>query len=165
MSVKAWTDGSIILDLRKGNIEQVIRKSFGEMRYVEAFALLHSWIDFLLWDIEPDEPLKFKTKFKGIRFKDSVDRNEERGSISPTEADRLRNFDDKRNVIVHRIVFNTLAMITPDEKFPALKITKRSIENSFDTTLRLAKILNAKRLSNHARPHNLRRIGASPTLD
>lgn len=158
MRVKEWSDRSLILDLSpNGDFEQIVRESFAGMRYVEAFALLHSWIDFLMWDMETDEPIKFKKKFLRINFQDSLRKIRKRGLISQTEADQLTNFDDKRDIIVHRIAFNTFARIDADESFPALKITKKVAERSFNNGLKLAKLLDAKRRMLLAQPHNLRR--------
>src|SRR5450759_1855966 len=129
MSVKEWDGKSLILDVGKGTVEQVIMKSFEEMRYVEAFTLLHSWIDYLMWEMETDELLKFKDQFYKIRFKKSVRRIREREIISQTESNRLIDFDDKRDIVVHRIIFNTCARIDSDESFQAIKITKKDAED------------------------------------
>jgi arginine decarboxylase-like protein len=48
MKVKEWVDGALVLE---GDILDGAEEAFRDARYVEAFALLHAYIDWWMTDL------------------------------------------------------------------------------------------------------------------
>jgi hypothetical protein len=166
MSVKEWgSKGHLVLDLAPSyDLDAIVRSSFQSLRYVEAFTLLHSWIDCMLWDLEGDEPTKFKTQFGNIRFKRSLEHIQKAKIITKEEARELNHFNKRRDLIVHRLMFRTLADIDPEENFPELQITKKEAKKSLEDGLFLATMLKQRLAIVKSIPHNRRKRPTSRYL-
>ena len=101
-------DGTLCLD---GDILQGAEDAFMETRYVEAFALLHAYIDWCMADLiqldvcirdsSKTGDLLFNTKY---RFKKSLHILKNVKIINENEYQRLLKFYDLRNLIIHRLV-------------------------------------------------------------
>jgi hypothetical protein len=101
MRVKKSEDGSLIIDREGQTFEQMVHSSVEDGRYVEAFALLHGWIDFLMWDVrlvkksigvrpeEQDARHKELRAFQNITFRDSLKAVQTENIITSKEALRM----------------------------------------------------------------------------
>lgn len=113
MKVKEWADGGLVLD---GDIEKGIDESFSDGRYVEAFALLHSYIDWLLADLHQlsssmKNPRGILVLQKLIdehkyRYIDTLELLLKSGVVNDEEYKRLADFNEIRNRIIHRVIIH-----------------------------------------------------------
>jgi hypothetical protein len=111
MRVKEWVDGGLVLD---GDIGKGIDEAFSDGRYVEAFALLHSEVDWLLANLH-QQSSSVKSP-RGIlvlqnlidehkyRFMDTLELLLKSEVVSREEYRRLRDFNEIRNRIIHRMI-------------------------------------------------------------
>lgn len=145
MRVSKRKDGSLNL---VGDISAGTEEAFKETRYVEAFALLHSEIDWWmanayqfyrmgsgtaegkLWEKMVDE--------KTYRFKGSAEFLRDVGIITQDQFERLEQFDRLRNKIVHRLVIHSYRPRKSNT------VTEGEVQSGFIEGRRLREILKGK---------------------
>ena len=147
MKVKEWLNGALILD---GDIDKGIDEAFVEERYVEAFALLHGQIDWLMtslyqlqivmrehstsenaWDLIENK------KYSYIGTMSYLHNN---GIINDDECHRLRDFNAVRNKIIHRLIRRS----HQTRKDPRTKVTRQEAIDGFKEGKALASLLRQR---------------------
>ncbi len=142
MRVKEWADGGLILD---GGLEEGVKEAYESGRLVEAFALLHGWIDWLMGAVYQ---LYIDRKEGGREdlgrliednpsWRESLERLSSNNIMNTEELNRLKEFNNVRNRVIHRLVARGYQ--TRREK-----ITKEEAERGFNEGLRLVELLKAK---------------------
>ena len=161
-------DGTLCLD---GDILKGAEEAFKETRYVEAFALLHAYIDWCMTnliqldgcivDSSKTGELLFNTKY---RFKNSLNTLKKEKIINENERQQLIKFDDLRNLIIHRLVTRSYgnrpkiySKLEPNIETSELKITEIEVETNrvtidevkkgFEEGINLAQLLRGKSAS------------------
>ncbi|MEE9284083.1 MAG: hypothetical protein V3U49_08440 [Nitrososphaerales archaeon] len=148
MKVKVSEDGSLHLDC--SDVVESAQESFNELRYIEAFTVLHAWIDYLMYSIRLiDKEIYIKLPkelgdFKGLRFWKSSRHLRDRKIPSEEEYSKIMNFDENRNIIVHRLVYNTYGEIRKNKKVPMIKLSGEAAKLAFSEGLTICKMLNEK---------------------
>lgn len=139
-------DGALTL---QGDVLVGAEEAFREMRYIEAFALLHAYID---WWMTDNIQLRVKTPFnRKYRFMTSAKllKNELK-IINEDEYERLRSFDELRNIIIHRLVRYSYQHYPinyknkNNEVIERSRITKPEVINAFEEGKKLANLLKGK---------------------
>lgn len=147
MRVKEWEDGALVLD---GDLDAGIDEAFQSGRYVEAFALLHGLIDWLMASLYQLE-IVFSGKAtsqdawrliegKQYGYLDSAKFLRESRILTDAEYDRLLKFNGIRNKIVHRLIrrhFQT-------RREPRTRITKKEADDGFEEGKELVALLRKK---------------------
>jgi hypothetical protein len=137
LRVKQLIDGGLVLD---GDLEEATEEAFIEGRFVEAFALLHSYIEWLMVDLyrlhqaiglgenvhELEAPVN-----ENPSWQDSLNRLFENDIITKEEYKRLRKFNELRNKIVRRLILPAYQMrkekVTRSEAFDIFMDAKELI--------------------------------------
>ncbi len=88
-----------VLELESDALEGA-EEAFRNKRYVEAFALLHAYID---WWMTANIQLRNNFNFKP-RFMQSANYLRNHKIINEEQYERLRKFNELRDMIIHRIV-------------------------------------------------------------
>ncbi|MHB1830515.1 MAG: hypothetical protein ACYCO0_03930 [Candidatus Micrarchaeaceae archaeon] len=143
MRVTKWVDGGLILE---GNIDAGIQEAFDEKRYVEAFALLHGRLDFLMHTIYQNYEVSKGRRGtdlgalinENVSWKMSLARLSKNQIINEKERQRLINFNDLRNRIIHRLIVRSYQPSRPD------KLTQIEVDTGFEEGKRLVKLLDEK---------------------
>ena len=143
MQVVDWVDGGLILG---GNIDKGIQDAFDEKRYVEAFALLHGRLDLLMHIIYQNYEVSKGRKGLDLgtlinenpSWKISLNRLFKNQIINEEEKQRLIDFNNLRNRVIHRLIVRSYQPSRPD------KLTKMEIELGFEEGEKLAKLLDEK---------------------
>ena len=131
MQVVDWVDGGLILG---GNIDKGIQDAFDEKRYVEAFALLHGRLDLLMHIIYQNYEVSKGRKGLDLgtlinenpSWKISLNRLFKNQIINEEEKQRLIDFNNLRNRVIHRLIVRSYQPSRPD------KLTKMEIELGFE---------------------------------
>ncbi len=131
------TNGGLVLD---GDLEEATEEAFIEGRFVEAFALLHSYIEWLMVDLyrlhqaiglgenvhELEAPVN-----ENPSWQDSLNRLFENDAITKEEYKHLRKFNELRNKIVRRLILPAYQMrkekVTRSEAFDVFMNAKELI--------------------------------------
>ena len=143
MRVTTWVDGGLILE---GDIDVGIQEAFDEKRYVETFALLHGRLDLLMHIIYQNyEVSKGMQEIdlgslinENISWKISLNRLSKNQIINEKERQRLLDFNNLRNRIIHRLIVRSYQPSRPD------KLVQKEVEDGFEEGKRLVKLLNEK---------------------
>jgi hypothetical protein len=149
MRVKKWVDGYLVLE---GDAVKGAEEAFKERRYVEAFALLHGIIDWWMIDL-----IQMKETSKGIergpeglqrlneiyytypyRFKESMKYLRDNGIITQQEYERLREFNELRDLVIHRLVMYSY------QPNPRNRIDEATVTKGFKEGRELADLLMSK---------------------
>jgi len=141
-------DGTLCLD---GDILKGAEEAFNETRYVEAFALLHAFIDWCMTnliqldgcivDSSKTEELLFKTKY---RFGNSLNCLKCKKIIDENEYRRLKEFNQLRNLIIHRLVTRSFGNRPIGER-NTVKLAE--VKKGFEEGINLAQLLRGKSAS------------------
>jgi hypothetical protein len=115
MHVKQSTDGILSLE---GDIEEATEEAFIEGRLVEAFALLHAYVDWLMAElyrlyrtiglrenIRELESLRRENYL--LSWQDSLNRLLENKIITREEYNSLRRFNELRNKIIRSLILSS----------------------------------------------------------
>ena len=154
MKVKEWIegDGGLVLD---GNIRAGAIEAFDNYRYIEAFELLQTLIEFDLLNLirikksnkneylEKDRTTLNKFfSLKNISTTFIVKSALENGVISEKEKAQIERCYDVRNKIVHRIIFRSrLGSIAHDSYFMVKPTEAKEV---FDEMLSIEKTLSER---------------------
>lgn len=134
----------MILD---GDILQGAEEAFNETRYVEAFALLHAFIDWWMTALyqmreenkgNSSDELHFKQEY---RYRSNIKYLRKEQVIDQKERNRLLAFDKLRNKIVHRLVMYGY------QPYERNRITKDEVIGGFTEGKALVKIISDKTLN------------------
>jgi len=155
MRVVKWKDEGLILE---GDLALGIEEAFNERRYVEAFALLHGWLNWLMHFIfENYEVSKGGKGGADLRslidenpsWKTALDRLSKNRIISEKECQRLIAFNGLRNSVIHRLIVRSYQPSRPE------KLAQAEVEEGFNEGKALVKLLKEKTgsvfLSKHER--------------
>ena len=145
MRVKESSHGGLILD---GDILKGAQEAFNDLRYVEAFALIHALIDWWMIDLyqmhedskgglDHVQELHFKRKY---RFESLVKDLFRLNIIGRDEYDRLWRFRDLRDKIIHRLLMYAY------QPYERNKITKNEATQGFEEGKALAMMLSSRTL-------------------
>ena len=156
MRVKEWVDGALTLD---GKILEGAEAAFKEERYVEAFALIQALIDWWMTNLcqrhqewammredvrkyvkEGGEEIYFKRKY---RFPYNRRYLLDNGIINQQESNRLTDFYESRNKIIHRLLIHSFQ--TND---PRTRVTKIEAVDGFKKGTSLVRLLETRTLIN-----------------
>lgn len=139
-----------------GDIIQGAKEAFSQLRYVEAFALIHAVLDFHMTRLhhvknsliekipsqEANNPLGRKNFLYNARYL------YEKEVINSSEYGRFRRFNKIRDKVVHRIVFRNLSPFRYDGDQPEFRKTRSEIcvtndeaRQAFDEAMELVKII------------------------
>jgi len=148
MKVKELVDGTLILE---GNILEGAEEAFRDTRYIEAFTLLHAYIDWWMTDLiqlrrliyngaktsEVDEldELHFKNEY---RFRKSGKCLLDSEIIDAKQYGSLIHFNKLRDKIIHRLVMYSV------QPYERNKVTKPEIIQGFEEGKALAHLLEEK---------------------
>jgi hypothetical protein len=145
MRVKELEDGTLCLD---GDILDGAEEAFNDSRYVEAFALLHAYIDWLMTDLiqldgcvrdsSKTHDLLFNSKY---RFGNSLSCLKCKKIIDEKEFSRLQKFNRLRNLIIHRLVTRSYGN-RPNLETNNVKINE--VKTGFKEGIELARLLKGK---------------------
>jgi hypothetical protein len=142
MKVKEWVDGALVLE---GDILDGAEEAFRDARYVEAFALLHAYIDWWMTDlIQLDGCVRDSSKTYELlfeheyRFKRSAKTLLKKTIIDNTLYERLLEFNKLRDKIIHRLVMYSYQ---PHVKN---KVTRDEVIDGFEKGKALAHLLRGK---------------------
>ena len=148
MNTKTLEDGTLCLD---GDILKGAEEAFNESRYVEAFALLHAFIDWCMTDLiqldgcirdsSKTEELLFNSKY---RFRNSLNILKSKKIIDENECQRLLKFYDLRNLIIHRLVTRSYGNRPTGE---TNRVTIDEVKKGFEEGIDLACLLKGKTAS------------------
>lgn len=136
-------DGGLILE---GDIDSGIQEAFDEKRYVEAFALLHRRLDLLSHIIYQNYEVSKRVQGvdlgglinENISWKISLNRLSKNQIINEKERQRLPDFNNLRNRVIHRLIVRSYHPGQPD------KLVQKEVEDGFEEGKRLVKLLNGK---------------------
>ena len=148
MKVEEMVDGALTL---KGDVLEGAEKAFKDTRYVEAFALLHAYIDWWMTDnIQLRTKLPFNDKY---RFMTSARRLRDSKVIDQNDFERLQKFNDLRDLIIHRLVrynyqHHPISYCKDKDKTKVIieqgKVTKAEVNEGFKEGKALANMLRGK---------------------
>lgn len=135
-------DGLIL----EGDIDKGIQDAFDEKRYVEAFALLHGRLDLPMHIVYQNYEVSKGRKGLDLgtlinenpSWKISLNRLFKNQIINEEERQRLIDFNNLRNRVIHRLIVCSCQPSRPD------KLTKMEIELGFEEGKKLAKFLDQK---------------------
>ncbi len=147
MNTITLEDGTLCLE---GDILNGAREALKETRYVEAFALLNALIDWWMtalirldWETKKEKTEKLPNKY---RFNGSLKRLRRKEIISENERERLLEFYDMRNLIIHRLVTRSyLNEPKPNRNEPDTNnVTEKEVFEEFKEGEELVKMLRGK---------------------
>jgi hypothetical protein len=140
MKVKELEDKTLCLE---GDILDGAKEAFNDSRYVEAFALLHAYIDWWMTDlIQLDKEIKTVRTEKlphKYGFMDSLNCLKYKKIIDENEYERLRKFNGLRNLIIHRLVTRSYR-----NEPGTNRVTKTEVFEEFKEGEELAQIVRGK---------------------
>jgi hypothetical protein len=142
MKVKEWVDGGLVLD---GDILEGAEEAFKETRYVEAFALLHAYIDWWMTDlIQLSGSIRDSSKTYALlfeceyRFRSSAKILLTKRIVDGKEYGRLLKFNELRDKIIHRLVIYSY------QHHARNKVTGNEIVERFEEGKALALLLRGR---------------------
>jgi hypothetical protein len=147
MQVKKSIDGCLALE---GDIDEATEEAFVEGRLVEAFALLHGYVDWLMADLyrlhrtiglgENIRELEVMRRENNLSWQESLNRLLESEIITKDEYSSLRKFNEQRNKIIRGLILSSssnhqnairrggdTAMITREDAFEGFMTAKEMI--------------------------------------
>ena len=149
MDTEEMVDGALTL---KGDILEGAEEAFNHTRYVEAFALLHAYIDWLMTSniqLRTNHPFNDEYRFmKSAKLlKDTYH------EIDQIDFDKLQKFNDLRDLIIHRLVRYSFQhreisyykdKAKTKLKIEKGKVTKAEVDEGFKEGKALANMLEEK---------------------
>jgi hypothetical protein len=143
-----------VLEL-EGDALEGAEEAFRNRRYVEAFALLHAYID---WWMTANIQLRNNFEFKP-RFMPSANYLRTHKIINDEQYERLRKFNELRDMIIHRIVRYSYQHMQITYKIKNKEVTERSkvrifeVDEGFKEGKDLAQLLKEKTSLPERRSH------------
>jgi hypothetical protein len=144
LKVEAWVDGGLIL---VGDLNEGIEEAYQQRRYVEAFTLLHGYIDFLMIDLY-ELHLALGGAASGDDLENAIDENptwrtsvnrlRKLKIIDDVECGRLDGFNLLRNRIVHRLIIRSFQSSRKE------RITQAEADQGFLEGTELVRLLAKK---------------------
>lgn len=142
MKAKESVDGALVLE---GDIFDSAEEAFNHSRYVEAFALLHAYIDWWMTAlIQLREGAKTSSKTyehlfeREYRFKSSAKTLLKKAIIDEKQHGRLLQFNKLRDKIIHRLVMYSY------QPHARNKVTRTEVNEGFEKGKALAHLLRGK---------------------
>ena len=145
MKVKEYPDGTILVD---GNVLEGANEAYQEGRIIEAFALLHAFIDWEMVNLYEQHHLR-----KGgtlIELKDNMLKKYRFGWLRSEllrnkltdnkENQKLNKWYELRNRIIHRLVAYSYY------NYPWNRVTKKEVEQGFYEGKEIAELLRVRTL-------------------
>ncbi|MBI4258744.1 MAG: hypothetical protein HY619_07300 [Thaumarchaeota archaeon] len=146
MKVKEYPDGTILLE---GKALEGAREAYQEERIIEAFALLHAFIEWEMANLYEQNHLSnggslIELREKGImqKYRFSWLRKQLRDTqlLKPVEDQRLGKWYDLRNKIIHRLVAYSY------HNYDWNRVTREQVEDGFREGEALAEMLRRRAL-------------------
>ena len=145
MKVKELANGGLVLE---GDVLDGAEEAFRDLRYVEAFTLLHAYIDWWMTDLIQlhrcvrdslkTHELHFKHEY---RFKSSAKILLDKKIIDKKQYGRLLQFNTLRDKIIHRLVMYSY------QPYARNKATRTEVIDGFEEGKALAHLLRGKTCS------------------
>jgi hypothetical protein len=145
MKVKELANGGLVLE---GDVLDGAEEAFRDLRYVEAFASLHAYIDWWMTDLiqlhgsvrdsSKTHELHFKHEY---RFRSSAKILLDKKIIDEKQYGRLLQFNTLRDKIIHRLVMYSY------QPYAGNKVTKDEVIEGFEKGKALAHLLRRKTCS------------------
>jgi hypothetical protein len=130
----------------EGDALEGAEEAFKNKRYVEAFTLLHAYIDWWMMDnIQLRNDFEFK-----LRFMSSANYLRTYKIINDGQYERLRKFNELRDMIIHRIVrysyqhYQIKYKIKDKEIIERSKVRISEVDEGFKEGKDLAQLLKGK---------------------
>jgi hypothetical protein len=160
MMVEKDSEGGLAL---VGNIAEATQEAFDSGRYVEAFALLHAEIDWLMvktyqffrmskGTADDDQTWDDMVDDKMYRFKDTAEFLRDVGIIDDDVLGRLVAFDRIRNKIIHHLVSRS------DRPRKGNKVTLGEVQSEFEEGKKMRELL--RKISNDKGIDSVFKVGA-----
>jgi hypothetical protein len=150
LSIEEGKAGQLLIPEGMDTYIAYARKLVKEREYFGAFARIHVLVEVWLQNLYEDNyqtshtdaelaqlirEIGPQSRYRYTRLVEGLAKDE---ILSPEEAKRLRNFNDLRNNILHRLL--KYAFFT----YPWHVVMKEEAENGFEEGVKLAKLLEAK---------------------
>jgi len=147
LKIKEYPDGTILMD---GDVLEGANEAYQEGRIVEAFALLHAFIDWEMANLYEQhhlhkggtliELIDEKIMQKKYRFRD-LQRELRKNKLTDEKEDqRLDKWYDLRNRIIHRLVAYSY------HNYRWNRVTRREVEQGFHEGEEIAELLRVRTL-------------------
>jgi hypothetical protein len=147
LKVKEYPDGTILMD---GDVLEGANEAYQEGRIIEAFALLHAFIEWEMTNLYEQHHLSkgvilIKLKDKKImqkkyRFPDLRSELRDNKLIDKKEDQRLGKWYDLRNRVIHRLVAYSYSNDSWN------RVTRKEVEQEFQEGEKIAELLRVRTL-------------------